>query len=183
MAVQNTRSSEVTKVALVAFDYAEYCSRLAAGLSRTCQVLLLLPDTTAGNVSSFACSGVTLSTFRKPRLRHLVRQLGMIRTIVRRIRDFDPDVVHVQAGHPWFHLALPLLRKFPIVLTVHDLTHHPGDRPSRKTPQPIADLGARHADHVIVHSERIREGALSRLRLPARRVHVVPHIALGGAAT
>jgi glycosyltransferase involved in cell wall biosynthesis len=166
------------KVAFVSFDYPEYTFRIANGLAGHCDVLLVQPRQ---HIAPFlpASSGVTVWTFAKPRLRQPGRQARVIAAILRRIHEFRPDVVHVQSGHAWFHLALPLLRRYPLVMTIHDVLRHVGDRESRKTPQWIADFGHRAADHVIVHTERMRQLALTRLRVPAAHVHIVPHVALG----
>ena len=45
----------------------------------------------------------------------------------RAIARFRPDVVHVQHVHLWFSLLLPTLRRYPLVITVHDPVHHVGD--------------------------------------------------------
>ena len=63
--------------------------------------------------------------------------------------------VHVQQGHPWFNFALPLLRRYPIVLTVHDPRHHLGDAGAR-VPQGVYDFGFRRANQLIVHGREMR---------------------------
>src|SRR5438045_2111587 len=143
------------KVAFVSFDYGEYCVRLADSLAAHCRVLLVLPRQHATTFLSCSRPGLRLWTFDKPRLRQPWRQFATVRSILREIRDFEPDVIHVQSGHAWFHLALPLLRRYPLVVTIHDVLRHVGDRESRKTPQWIADFGHRCGDHVIVHSARV----------------------------
>jgi glycosyltransferase involved in cell wall biosynthesis len=167
------------KVAFVSFDYPEYTHRVAHALAARCDVLLVQPRLHAEAFLRSDRPRLTVWTFDKPRLRQPWRQLRTIRAILRRIREFAPEVVHVQSGHAWFHLALPMLRDCPVVVTIHDVLRHVGDRDSQKTPQWVADFGHRCGDHVIVHSERIRRLALGRLRIPAAHVHVVPHVALG----
>jgi glycosyltransferase involved in cell wall biosynthesis len=171
------------RVAFVSFDYPEYTIRIAAGLAAHCDVLLVQPRQHAALFAPVSHAGLTLWTFDKPRLRQPWRQARVIAGILRRIRQFEPDVVHVQSGHAWFHLALPLLRRYPVVMTIHDVLRHVGDRESRKTPQWVADFGHRAADQVIVHTERMRQLALPRLRVPAAHVHIVPHVALGPGTT
>jgi glycosyltransferase involved in cell wall biosynthesis len=88
-------------------------------------------------------------------------------------------LVHFQHGHLWFNLALPLLNRYPLVLTIHDPRHHLGDRNAHKTPQMIMDLGYHRADQVIVHGGRLKQLVVDELHLPAEAVHVIPHIVLG----
>jgi len=170
------------KVALVSFDFGEYCIRLASALAQYTRICLLLPEKQSEPYLSKLDPAVDLQPFRKPRLRQPVRQVRMIHTILRRIRRFDPAVIHLQHRHLWFNLALPLLRRYPVVVTIHDPRHHPGDRSSSKTPEIIAGLGYALADQVIVHGQRLKEMVASELHIAREIVHVVPMIALGDGA-
>src|ERR1700677_2210110 len=130
------------KVALVAFDFGEYCIRLASGIAddEHTKVALFLPDCEANPYLHLLSDSVDLHVFEKPRIRQVFKQIGMVFHLVRKIRAFNPDVIHLQLGHMWFNLlALPLLRAFPLVLTVHDPMIHVGDAPTGKTPQWIYD--------------------------------------------
>jgi starch synthase len=164
------------KVAFVSFDFGEYCIRLASGLGRYAEILLCLPDYEAEPYARLLSKTVTLKAFHKPRLRQPFAQLRMAARLCKWIVNFNPDVLHVQQGHAWFNLALPLLRRYPLVVTSHDPVTHIGDR----TPQIMLDLGFRRADHIIVHVPQMRELVHERLGFTDRRVHVVPHILCGG---
>ena len=106
----------------------------------------------------------------------------MIHRILRQIRGFDPDVIHLQVGHLWFNLALPLLRRYPLVITIHDPRHHRGDRECRLTPQFILDFGFRRGDQLIVHAENLRQVVVERLHIKPDIVHVIPTVVRGDAA-
>ena len=142
------------RVALLSYEFGEYCVRLASALSRTASVLLLLPRQFATPHLSALDPEVEFEPFDKPRLREPIRQIRLGWDLLRRLRAFDPDVVHIQHGHLWFNGFLPLLRRYPLVLTVHDAQHHVGDRSSQKTPQAILNFGFRQATEVIVHAEQ-----------------------------
>ena len=167
------------KVAFLSFDFGEYCIQLASALVREAEVLLLLPHREAAPHSSELDQAVRFRPFNKPRLRQPLKQVRMIYTILQHIKMFDPDVVHIQHRHLWFNLALPLLRQYPLVLTIHDPRYHVGDRESQKTPQMLVDSGYRRAAQVIVHGEQIKQVVVDELRIPNEIVHVVPMIALG----
>lgn len=167
------------KVVLLSFDYGEYCIALASALAREAEVLLLLPRRVAAPNLSKLDRAVTYQPFSKPRLRQPWRQIRMIYTILQHIKNFDPDVIHVQHGHMWFNLALPLLRRYPLVITIHDVRHHAGDKESQKTPQAIMDFGYHRADQVIVHGEQLKQLVVDQLRVPNEIIHVIPHIVLG----
>lgn len=167
------------KVALVSFDFEEYCIRLASALVREAEVLLLLPHEHALPHLCKLDQAVNFRPFKKPRLRQPWRQIRTAYTLVQHIRTFNPDVIHFQRGHLWFNFALPLLRRFALVLTIHDPRHHIGDRESQKTPQIVMDFGYHRADQVIVHGKQLRQVIIDELHIPGESVHVIPHIVLG----
>jgi glycosyltransferase involved in cell wall biosynthesis len=167
------------RVALISFDFGEYCIRLASALTAEAEVLLLLPEERAAPHRSWLDPAVRLQTFAKPRLRQPLRQIGMISALLRRIRDFNPDVIHLQQGHLWFNFALPLLRRYPLVLTVHDARQHLGDKGAQKVPSLITKFGFHQAARVIVHGHQLRQLVIHDCRIPGDVINVVPHIAIG----
>ena len=166
------------KVAFLSFNLGEYSIALASALAREAEVLLLLPRRLAAPHLSKLDRAVTYEPFSKPRLRQPLQQVHMIYTILQRLKNFGPDVIHFQHGHLWFNLALPLLRRYPLVITIHDARHHPGDKESQKTPQTIMDLGYHRADQVIVHGNQLKQAVVHRLRIPSEIVHVIPQLGL-----
>ena len=170
------------KVALVSFDFGEYCIRLASALAEDADVALLLPEHEAtGHLASLA-PAVRFFPFAKPRLRQAGRQLRTVWSILRRLRQLGPDVVHVQQGHLWLNLILPFLGRSRLVITVHDPHHHLGDKGSQNTPQAVMDFGFRRAARLIVHSQQLKQVLVGRCPIPEPIVEVIPHIALGDEA-
>jgi glycosyltransferase involved in cell wall biosynthesis len=167
------------KVALVSFDFGEYCIRLAGGLADQASVLLLLAQQEAMPYALKLDPRVDLHCFAKPRLRNAVQQALACYSLVHTIQAFAPDVIHLQQGHLWFNLALPLLREFPLVITSHDVRQHIGDRGAQNTPQAIMDFGFHQAAQLIVHAERLKQLLSSACRISPAKVHVIPHIVLG----
>ncbi|MCA9265774.1 MAG: glycosyltransferase family 4 protein [Planctomycetales bacterium] len=166
------------RIAFVSFEFGEYCVRHVAEMSGEHDVLLVLPHSEAEPWKA-ELAAVDWFGFDAPRLRQPWRQWRTARQLLRRIHAFQPDVVHFQSGHLWFNWALPRLRRYPLVLTVHDARHHVGDRISQKTPQFVLDYGVRQADQIIVHSRTLTETLTDELGVSESRVHVVPHVAIG----
>jgi len=167
------------RVALVSYDFGEYCIRHANALQRGGPVMLILPEQLADPHASLIESDVDFRPFDRPRLRQPLRQWVSVRWILRQITDFQPDVIHFQRGHLWFNFALPFLNRYPLVLTIHDPRHHLGDRGSRNTPQWVMDFGHRRADRIIVHAEQIKQILVDEDGIADDRVHVIPHVAIG----
>ena len=167
------------KVGLVSYDFGEYCVRLASALAPMADVALLLPSELAGPHLSALDPQVKFAPFAKPRLRQAGQQLRVSFDLMRHLKKFDPDVIHVQQGHLWFNTVLPLLRRYPLVLTVHDPRQHLGDHGGQKTPQAIMDFGFRRASRLIVHAEQSKQVVVRECGTSADIVDVVPHISLG----
>ena len=159
---------------MVSFDFGEYCSPVANALASHARVTLVLAAKEAEGVKSQLQPGVRLIGFHKPRLRQPLAQMAMCWTLIREIKKSQPDVVHLQQGHLWLNLALPFVRRYPLVVTVHDPAAHLGDRGGQKTPQAIMNLAFRRADQVIVHAEGMRRALASACDIPEGIVTVVP---------
>jgi glycosyltransferase involved in cell wall biosynthesis len=167
------------KISLLSYDFGEYSIRLASALSENAEVQLLLPEQLATPYLSRLSPAVRFQPFRKPRLRDVPGQLRTAFSLIRRIREFAPDVIHVQQGHMWFNLGLPLLARYPLVVTVHDPRHHLGDAGGQKVPQWVYDFGFRRATRLIVHGIEMQRVVVGELAVPAERIHVIPHVVLG----
>lgn len=167
------------KVAFVSYDFGEYSIRIAGALAEQgCDVMLLLPEALAAPHLGMLNPRVRFRPFAKPRYRQALRQIPLTLRLVSQIRRFDPDVIHLQQGHMWFNLALPLLSPYPLVVTIHDPKHHLGDHEGRKVPQGIMEFGFRRAAQLIVQGSQLKEDAVS-LGLSAERIHMIPMVALG----
>jgi starch synthase len=169
------------KVAYVSFAFGEYCVRLASAIAQghDTSVRLFLPSHEAEPYLHLLSNSVELRLFDMPRLREAFKQVQTVTHLVRQIKDFNPDVIHVECGHLWFNLALPLLGDRPLVLTVQDAVIHVGDADSGKTPQWVWDRACYRAQERIVYASQIKELLLQRLRIPESTVHVVPHMLIG----
>jgi glycosyltransferase involved in cell wall biosynthesis len=88
-------------------------------------------------------------------------------------------VIHLQNGHLWFNITLPLLKRYPLVITIHDPKRHLGDRESGKTPwlKMIWDFGHRRADRLVVHGSQLKQVVVDELGFRSEIVHVISMIA------
>ena len=169
------------KVAFISFEFPEYCVRLASGIAQDqdTKVLLFHPKRWVEPYLHLLSNSVEVQLFDHPRLRQLFRQLRMVSRLVRQIRKFNPDVIHLQLGHLWFNWALPMLGDRPLVMTAHDSSIHLGDAGTQKIPQWVFDNACYRAQERIVHAPQIKELLLRRLDIPSETVHVVPHVLIG----
>ncbi len=104
-------TDSLKKIAFVSYDFPEYSIRHVNEMVDHAEVLLLLPEQTSREYLSLLDPRVRFEPFHKPRLRQPARQIVNALKLLRTVYRFDPDVVHVQNGHMYFNMVLPLLRK------------------------------------------------------------------------
>ncbi|MGE3777335.1 MAG: glycosyltransferase family 4 protein [Pirellulaceae bacterium] len=167
------------KIAFLSYDFPEYCIRHANEMAQSEEVLLLLPRNRAAEHEGLIDGRVRYAPFYRPRYRQPLRQLITLIRLLSRIRTFRPDVVHFQNGHMYFNLVLPLLRRFPLVITIHDARQHLGDHEALRTPQALMDFGFRRADQVIVHGASLIPVVERELGFRSDDIHLIPHVAIG----
>lgn len=170
------------RIAFLSYSFTEYSVRHVNEMVDEHEVLLLLPANQMDGAERLLDPRVRYVGFHRPRYREPWRQWCVIRQILREIRQFQPDVIHYQNGHLFFNLALPWLKKYPMVITIHDPRQHLGDKESLKTPQWLMDFGFRHADQVIVHGNDLVGVVQNEIGFRREQIHVIPHIAIGERA-
>ncbi|MEM7313661.1 MAG: glycosyltransferase family 4 protein [Planctomycetota bacterium] len=170
------------RIAWITYDFEEYSALHVNAMAKEHEVLLAMPQHEDGESGYFVADNVEHYAFTKPRLRQPFKQIQSVRQIVNRVHEFQPDVVHFQQGHLWFNFVLRQLKKYPLVVTIHDPRHHAGDSVSQKTPQWVIDHGFRKADHVVVHGSQLVPQVRELFGFPEERIHVIPHVAMGQAA-
>lgn len=175
------------RIALVSFHYAEYASRLAIALSQQHDVLLILDSANAqyelsSSLRQAVVKGPQVRWF--PRQRRLNAPIQLARLLATLLR-FKPDVIHVQEVYKciptWVNDALRY--SIPLVLTAHDPLPHSGVLDRRAA----AAISCRerlrnHADHLIVHGDRLKAEWCDRQPHFGPRLASVPHGVLGSRA-
>ncbi|NJL54421.1 glycosyltransferase family 4 protein, partial [bacterium] len=172
------------KVALVSYDFGEYMIRMANGLAQYADVKLFLADTQLEGREAMLNPAVPVHVLHWYRMRQPRQNLREMLSLRAALADFAPDIVHIQKGGLYLNLLLPFIRRYTLVLTIHDVVHHPGDHESRRVPESLIRWGNRQAVELIAHTEAVKQLAVETQNLPEDRIHVVPHVALGvdGAA-
>lgn len=161
------------RVALFSYSIFDFTLGWADALSRVAEVLLIMPRK-AQEVPGILSKRVQILYLDEVPLNDHYGQMRNLRVIRRALQQFQPDVLHVQQGFFWLNMLLPHMRRYPLVVTVHDPTPHLGDQESWFTPQWLLRAGWEQAQQLIVHANQLREAVVHELGLPAERVHVVP---------
>jgi glycosyltransferase involved in cell wall biosynthesis len=169
------------KIALLALHFAEYSSRLALALAARHEVLLVLRADNARNEltpelrnlleASVDVRHVEGRRWRDPRVLATSLQLN------RMVRNFAPDVLHVQEVHPLLAgFTVASLRKtLPVVITVHDPVSHSGGPPKDAMLWKSLMWVRRRASRLLVHGPQMRNEMEKLDSQLMGRVDVVPH--------
>jgi glycosyltransferase involved in cell wall biosynthesis len=162
------------RVALIGTASADYCLELADILAENYKVLLCISDRYASMNLPQRGPNLEIAWVAMPRHRQLRNILYLI-NLRQRIQEWQPDLIHfLMENHVWLNFLPSLLRK-PVITTVHDVEHHPGDHSSHRVPRFLSNILIKQSDCIIVHGVRLRDGLLKQHRIPEHRVFVVPH--------
>ncbi len=105
------------------------------------------------------------------------RQLWTIAQLISLLRRLNPDVLNVhEATQTYLPFCLRWGSKAPLVLTVHDVTTHPGEdsqEPPRRAH--VRRFLRRRASAVILHGEWLRKCYIEASRFDDGRVVSIPH--------
>lgn len=174
------------RIAFVALNFSEYAWCLAKELAVEHQVLAIFNmNNCQDELSSLpeSSSLPNLQILFLPHRSSIRTVLFNTYTLIKAIRKFQPDIVHYQEdGKDCFIFALPWIKNYPFVLTIHDPIPHSGaDFYLRRWHRlglyvrilrRICDVAIVHGNYLKLNTEYI----LPRLK---GRIYVVPHGPLG----
>lgn len=175
------------KIALIAVHFSEYAFRLAQTLANNHDVLLCVNKNNFMNEVS-----ASIQTAPAPRcrivwlpdtwLRSPLEFWAGVTTLTGAIRKFKPDIVHCQeAVRDYLMVALQLLPRYPLVLTIHDHVPHTGqDSNVSQRVRFYKSFLRQRADLVIVHGDQIRRDCERLMPWLTGRIVSIPHGPLGG---
>jgi glycosyltransferase involved in cell wall biosynthesis len=155
-------------------DFASFESTtaLANVLAAHCDLHLVVPASTYDYVRDDLDPRIRVEPFALPRLRQPCRQAAMCRRLIGLVERIRPDVVHLQQGHAWFNYALPRLKRYPLVVTVHEVRYTGRPRNGERSfPQPVVKRAFHAADELIVYGRAMRP-ALVAEGVAGEHVHV-----------
>ena len=99
--------------------------------------------------------------------------LLILKDFIKDIREFKPDVIHLQAGGGVTDLLiLPFLRKYPLITTFHDPTPHLGEESLFL--RFIKWWTRKFSNQIVVHGEKLKEIMIKEYNIPNEKVHAIP---------
>lgn len=167
------------KVALLHFGFGDYTIQLANHLVRYVDLTLIHSEKIYSQYKDFLDPRIRVIEIQKPRIRD-IRNIFVMSAMMRRIREINPDVLHVQENNdPWYDLMLLLNKMPPLVTTIHDVFPHPGDRDLIPGVQYTRRIAFYRSQQLIVHAKLLKNVLIQQFRVPSARVNILPHGELG----
>lgn len=161
------------KVVMIAFTNIEYTLELAEGLNRKTDILLMIPEKQLMRFREVINKSLNIFPFKQSRLRYpsnIIHAWNMIR----KIREFNPDVIHIQRGDPWFNFFIPFLTQYGLVTTIHDVDLHSGDKESKRIPEFTHRIAIRYANQIIVHGQELKIQMIKKTKRFPDDINVLP---------
>ncbi len=174
------KNNKRLKIVLFSNWFFEYMFSFAKGMaSLDHEILLMLPDTIDKKYDKLRESSYNYCTYKYVDYRSIRDIYKMTKDINQKIRNFNPDIVHIQSnGHPYFMLNFLTLRKYKIVNTVHDPKKHKGD-PTYINDDLLWWFSRRYTDIFITHGEIQKNDLIQIQNLNPKKVFTTYHGHLG----
>lgn len=90
--------------------------------------------------------------------------------LIKKIRDYNPDIIHIQNGYEWLFFGYPFLDKYPIVTTLHDPIPHTGENTWLQ--RFVVGSTSKNSDGIIVHGHKLKQIFFDKCRYPSSRIFV-----------
>lgn len=90
------------------------------------------------------------------------------------IKKENPDYIYIPMGDMWNPFVLPLISKYKIIYTIHDVNPHEGEKSVYKVI--IHKISPKYKQRFIVLSEKSKKILLEK-GIPSSDIEVIPHAA------
>ena len=162
------------KVILYSLGFIYDVVQLANSLSQKIDTTLLIPiqgyQSFVRDAKSPVLSPMLNTFFFK---HHTYPSLREVKSIVKKIEEINPDVIHLQPC-TWLNLALPFLKKYPIVTTIHDVFPMKG-RTMTMVNYPFQILQMGFSDKLLDWGNYTKKLLQNRWGISEKKIDVVPY--------
>lgn len=149
-----------------------YTAQLVNELAPIVRVAYAIDIKTKQQIGRLIDPRVTLIEYRRPRLREFWGIVEICRLAVK-IKQFNPDLFHIQGDGVWESVLLRLLSNIPIVATVHDPIKHIDQR-THVNNWTMKDVVKRSRGWVL-HSEGLKNIFIKLNKVNKDNVLIHPH--------
>lgn len=163
------------RILLLSFWFYDYSIQLANALSKKETVMLMLPGHVPHEFIKNLDQDVTLYQFDMPKKLYDPRNLSALSKIATQINEFNPDIVHYQINSIMICPLFPMIKRYPLIGTFHDVTPHKGEEwVYSKLTRFAISYAAKRSQHIFVHGRRLKDCMQSEYGIAPEKVHAIP---------
>lgn len=155
---------------------AQFCNALA----KKYEVAVAIADYYDGELYDEPMSLIKIKT--NPDLKSFIfDSLNLLQHIqlLKKIKQFKPDIIHFVDNHPWYIFYAQRLKKlgYKIYVTQHDPILHSGDAQGLQGKVVVWTNAVlrKVADQLIVHGESLKADVINQYQVDEQKITVVPH--------
>ena len=100
------------------------------------------------------------------------KNLLILFDIIRRIRQFNPDIIHIQNGDLLSISIFPFLKKCSVITTFHDVRFHPGNESLMQ--RFIRFWSIKNSKKMFVHGRKLKEMMIREYTIPEDKIRDIP---------
>ena len=156
--------------------FIDYQIQLANALCKTNSVLIMVPSNKYHHESLDKInSNVHLEFLGNGHSLYNPKNIFILRDFIKKIKSFNPDVVHIQIGGGVSLFNFPFLSiimKYPLITTFHDIKPHLGEY--NRIRNFIPYLLRKYSDQIIVHGNQLKSQMITEYNIPNEIVNSVP---------
>ncbi|KKG81081.1 MULTISPECIES: glycosyltransferase family 4 protein [Methanosarcina] len=161
---------------LIYGNFLDYQVQLANELCKTESVMIIVSSykyqhESLDNVNE----NIYLEFLGKDYSLYTHKNLFILNSFLKKIKNFDPDIVHIQIGGGVSLFNLPFilfLMKYPLITTFHDIKPHLGEYSRIRNFIPY--LLRKYSNQIIVHGNRLKNQILTEYNISSKIVNSVP---------
>lgn len=157
-------------------NFVDYQIQLANELSKTESVMIMISSYKYQHESfSNLSQNVHLEFLGRDTSLYSSKNMFILNRFLNKVKEFNPDVVHMQIGGgvSLFNLPfLPFLMRYPLITTFHDVKPHLGEY--NKIRSFIPYLLRRYSNQIIVHGDRLKCQIITEYNISDEMVNSVP---------
>jgi len=154
--------------------FIDYQIQLANALCSKHTIILVIPEKQLPNSHSGTIDKrVNICLLVEGKSLYHYSNFFVLKKFIKILRNFEPDVIHMQLGGEIIDLALlPVFKNYPLVSTFHDVKLHIGEGSS--ICEFIRFWERKYSDQIIVHGKRLKEQMIEEYHLSENKVHSIP---------
>jgi len=160
-----------------------YAAGIANAAAKTHEVWVVIPDYSDKSIFSKDVNILTITA--PPSILGTIRNIfsSQHRIILEKIKNVQPDILHVVWNHPYAVYYAKMLRNFKIYWTCHDPEFHSGEAWKLRTlgDRYVHTYFFKHADRIFVHGKKLKKQLIENKNISASRIMSKRHGAIGPA--